>query len=139
MEQTVRVVKTLPDGMAEVIRIRESACSGDCHKCSGCGAAQQTLVLTAKNPIGAHPGDMVVLESAFAPVLTAAGLLYLVPLALLLVFYLLGELLWQKGILLSLCGFLLGLIPVKLYDRHLAKKKILHTITGFAGQPPVKT
>lgn len=48
MEQTVRVKRLLPNSMAEVVRIRESACSGDCHKCSGCGAAQQTVLLTAK-------------------------------------------------------------------------------------------
>ena len=54
MEQSVRVKRLLPDGMAEVIRVRESACSGDCHKCSGCGAAQQNLLLTARNPIGIH-------------------------------------------------------------------------------------
>lgn len=135
MEQKVRVSKVLPDGRAEVIRIRESACSGDCHKCSGCGAAQQTMVLTANNPIGAQPGDMVVLESDSGPVLKAAVLLYLVPLVLFVAGYLLGEQLWQKGVFLSLCGFLLGLVPVKCYDRHLTKKKIVHTITGFWGEP----
>lgn len=121
--------------MAEVIRIRESACSGDCHKCSGCGAAQQTMILTAKNPIGAKPGDLVVLESESGPVLKAAVLLYLVPLVLFIIGYLLGEQLWQKGMIMSLCGFLLGWIPVKCYDRHLAKKKIVHIITGFLEEP----
>ena len=38
MEQLVRVKETYDDGTALVFRIRESACSGDCHKCSGCGA-----------------------------------------------------------------------------------------------------
>ena len=45
MEQIVKVRRTNSDGTAQVIRIRESACSGDCHKCSGCGAAQQTMLL----------------------------------------------------------------------------------------------
>ena len=40
MEQLVRVKETYDDGTALVFRIRESACSGDCHKCSGCGAAR---------------------------------------------------------------------------------------------------
>ena len=57
MEQTVKVRKINPDGTAQVIRIRESACSGDCHKCSGCGAAQQTMLFTARNPIGAREGE----------------------------------------------------------------------------------
>ena len=38
MEQLVRVKETFDDGTATVIHVRESACSGDCHKCSGCGA-----------------------------------------------------------------------------------------------------
>ena len=40
MEQLVRVKETFDDGTATVIHVRESACSGDCHKCSGCGAAK---------------------------------------------------------------------------------------------------
>ena len=44
MEQIVRVREVFDDGSAMVVHVRESACSGDCHKCSGCGAAQQTVV-----------------------------------------------------------------------------------------------
>ena len=40
MQQLVRVRQTHEDGTATVIHVRESACSGDCHKCSGCGAAK---------------------------------------------------------------------------------------------------
>ena len=50
MEQLVRVKRTFDNGTAQVIRIRESACSGDCHKCSGCGAAKEGIVLTVENP-----------------------------------------------------------------------------------------
>ena len=53
MEQIVRVRKTFNDGTAQVLHVRESACSGDCHKCSGCGAAKEGIELMAKNPIGA--------------------------------------------------------------------------------------
>ena len=75
MEQLVKVRKVNPDGTAQVLCVRESACSGDCHKCSGCGAATETLLLTAKNPIGAKEGDLVVIESASGPVLAAAAML----------------------------------------------------------------
>ena len=134
MEQVVRVKRLMADGMAEVIRIRESACSGDCHKCSGCGAAQQTMLLTAKNPIGARPGDMVVVSSDSSHVLKAAAVLYLLPLVLFLAGYLLGENLWQRGAVMGICGLVLGIALVKLYDRLLSKKQIEYTITGFAGQ-----
>ena len=32
MEQLVRVKEAFDDGTATVIHVRESACSGDCHK-----------------------------------------------------------------------------------------------------------
>lgn len=133
MEQTVKIRRNLENGMAEVIRIRESACSGDCHKCSGCGAQQETMILTVHNPIGAKAGDMVVIESATGPVLKAAAMLYILPVVLFLAGYLTGEHLWAKGPLFGLLGIVLGLVLVKLYDRHLQNKKDpIYTITGYA-------
>lgn len=134
MEQVVRVNRLLPDGRAEVFRVRESACSGDCHKCSGCGAAKQTVVLTARNAIGARVGDMVVITSSSSRVLKAAAVLYILPLVLFLTGYLLGEQLWHRGWLLGLSGIALGMAIIKVYDRFLAKKEIEYTITSFAGE-----
>ena len=62
MEQIVRVRETYPNGMAQVIHQRESACSGDCHKCSGCGAAKEFMIFDAVNHIGASKGDLVVIK-----------------------------------------------------------------------------
>lgn len=132
MEQIVKVRRLLPNQMAEVIRVRESACSGDCHKCSGCGAATQKMLLTAHNPISAQPGDMVVLTSETKTVLKAAAVLYLLPLVLFLAGYLAGESLWGKGVLMGVVGLFLGLALVKIYDRALSKKDIAYTITAFA-------
>ncbi len=134
MEQIVKVRRLLPDGMAEVIRIRESACSGDCHKCSGCGATQQTMLFSARNLIGAGPGDLVVVESETGPVLTGAMLLYVLPLLTFLAAYIAGETLWGRGVLVGIAGFVLGIIPIKLYDRHLAKKGTVYTIKAYAQQ-----
>lgn len=133
MEQVVKVCRLLPEGRAEVIRVRESACSGDCHKCSGCGAAQQTMLLTVENPIGARVGDLVVISSGSAAVLKAAAVLYMLPLLLFLAGYLAGQLLWQRGPLLGLCGVVVGIAFIKLYDKRLSKKEIVYTITSFAG------
>ena len=72
MEQMVRVKEAYPDGTALVIHVRESACSGDCHKCSGCGAAKEAVLFTADNPIGARRGDLVKVESDTGTVLKAA-------------------------------------------------------------------
>ena len=90
MEQLVRVKETCEDGTARVIRVRESACSGDCHKCSGCGAVRQTMLLRAVNAIGAKPGELVTVSSRSGPVLAGAAVLYLMPLALFFAGYLAG-------------------------------------------------
>ena len=91
MEQLVRVREVHNNGTAAVVHIRESACSGDCHKCSGCGAAKEAVILTAANPIGARRGDLVKVESASAPVLKAAVVLYIIPLALFFLGYALAQ------------------------------------------------
>lgn len=135
MEQTVRVSRLLSDDMAEVIRVRQSACSGDCHQCAGCGAARETLVLQARNLIDAQPGELVVIESGSSSVLKAAAVLYILPLILFLLGYLLGAQLWGSGIWMGLAAGLLSLIPIWLCDRHLAKKKTVYCITAFAGDP----
>ncbi|MBE6978392.1 MAG: hypothetical protein E7438_07185 [Ruminococcaceae bacterium] len=135
MEQIVCVGRVLEDGSAEVIRMRESACSGDCHQCSGCGSTKQTMVLRVENPIGAKVGDWVVIEAKTSAVLKAAAALYILPLVLFVGGYLLGEHLWQMGIPISLGGLLLGFVLVKLLDRHMSKKGHAYTITGMAKGP----
>ena len=128
----MKVFRLLPDGMAEVTRVRESACSGDCHKCAGCGAAKQTMRFEVKNAIGAKPGDMVIIESDTASVLKGAALLYVLPLLTFLTGYIAGEHLWGRGILAGLAAFVVGVLPIKLYDRHLAKKGTVYTIKAYA-------
>ncbi len=132
MEQIVNVQKVFADGTAQVLRIRESACSGDCHKCAGCGSTQQKMLLTVQNPIDAQPGDRVILQTETGPVLKAAVMLYILPLVLFVGGYLAGEWLLQSGIALSLVGLCAGFALVRAYDRHLSKKHTTYTITGFA-------
>ena len=133
MEQTVRVKKVNSDGTAQVLHIRQSACSGDCHQCAGCGAAEESLMLTDRNPIGARPGDLVVIRSESGPVLTAAAVLYVLPLVLFFLGYILG-MTWQLGALVGGLAFALGIALAVAYDRLVAKKrKTVYTITGYAG------
>lgn len=133
MEQLVRVKETFDDGTALVMHVRESACSGDCHKCSGCGAANETVLLKAENPIGARRGDLVKLESASGPVLKAAAVLYMLPMVLFFAGYFAGDSLWQRGPLVGCLAFAAGIGLAVLYDRKLGKTdKTGYTITGFA-------
>ena len=130
MEQLVRVKETYDDGTALVFRIRESACSGDCHKCSGCGAAKETVTF-----IGARRGELVKVESETAPVLKAAAVLYVVPLVLFFLGYYIGFRLGGFGALAGGLGFVLGIALVLVYDRKVVKKaNIDYTITAFAGK-----
>lgn len=132
MEQLVRVRKINEDGTAQVVHIRESACSGDCHKCSGCGAVKQAMLIDAYNPIGAQPGDMVQIRSETGPVLMGAMVLYIVPLVLFIAGYLLGDAWWGMGPLMGALSFALGLGIAALYDRLVAKKqKTVYTIVRF--------
>ena len=117
--------------MARVMVVRESACSGDCHKCSGCGAAKETLIFEARNPIGAKPGDLVIIHSESGPVLAGAAILYMLPLVLFFLGYFLGDM-FGLGAVLGGVGFVAGFAAAALYDRLVtAKKKTVYTIIGY--------
>ena len=132
MEQRVRVQKLNADGTAQVLYVRQSACSGDCHKCSGCGAVEQNMLFTAQNPIGAKPGQVVTVRTESGPVLAAAAMLYILPLALFFAGYLGSYLLWGQGVWGGLLGFALGVAAALVYDRRVVRKqKSVYTITGF--------
>lgn len=139
MEQIVRVKETYNNGMAQVIHMRESACSGDCHKCSGCGAAKEYMIFDAVNAIGASKGDLVVIKSETAPVMKAVGVFYVVPLVLFFLGYYLGSFISAGGIVGGL-GFVLGIALSVVYDRKVAQKEnTVHTITGYAGDSLLKS
>ena len=140
MEQLVRIKKTFPNGTAQVICIRESACSGDCHKCSGCGAATEAIIFEAQNPIGAKTGDLVTVRSETGPVLKAAVMLYVLPLVLFFTGYAAGAALGFSGALFGCLAFVVSVALIVVYDRHLAKKdNTIYTITDFAGNAILKS
>ena len=140
MEQLVRVKKTYDNGTALVVHIRESACSGDCHKCSGCGAAKEAILFEANNPIGARCGDLVNVQSETGPVLKAAVVLYMLPLVLFFGGYAAGAALGASGALWGCLAFVLSVALIVVYDRHLAKKdNTIYTITDFAGDSLLKS
>ena len=140
MEQLVRVKKVNNDGTADVICIRESACSGDCHKCSGCGAAKEAIIVTAQNPIGAVTGDLVNVRSETGPVLKAAAVLYMLPLVLFFAGYALAAVLGFSGGIGGGLAFVLSIVLIVMYDRMMQKKdNTIYTITGYAGDTLLKS
>ena len=133
MEQIVKVHRLRGEGRADVILVRESACSGDCHKCSGCGAQKETMIVTAENPIRAEVGDFVTLTSDTASVMKAVLAVYLVPMVLFFAGYALGAALHWNGVLAGGLGFVLGVVLAVRFDRRTAKKNdTVYTITGYA-------
>ena len=132
MEQIVRVRRVLPDGKAEIFIVRESACSGDCHKCSGCGAAKETVIVTAENPIGAGTGDFVNLQTDSKQILGMAMLVYMLPLVLFFAGYALGEWLGLGGLLMGCLGFALAVVCIVIGDRWAQKNSTVYTIKSYA-------
>ena len=140
MEQKARVRKILDNNTAQVVVIRESACSGDCHKCSGCGAAKESILFEAQNPIGACVGDVVTVTSETGPVLQAAAVLYMLPLVLFFGGYALGAALSLSGGLVGSAAFLLSVGLIVVYDRRMAKKdNTVYTIKELAGAAPARS
>lgn len=133
MQQRATVTRLLPAGRAELTVRRKSACSGDCHQCGGCGTVEQTLRLTAENPIGAQVGDRVLVESASGVVLTAAILVYLLPLAAFLGGYLAALSLGAWAFAVGGVCFALGLIPALAYDRRVKHRPPRYTVVSFEG------
>ena len=132
MEQTVRVQAVYPDGTAKVVMFRESACSGDCHKCAGCGAQQQAVTFEAVNAIGAKTGEQVVVRTESGPVLMGAAVLYLMPLVLFFTGYIVGSF-WELGAAIGGAAFALSIVLAWVYDRKVVKKqKTVYTIIGYA-------
>ena len=62
MRREVLVTALLPDGRAEVVMDRPSACGGSCASCGGCPSRQARAV--ADNPIHAQPGEWVQIEGS---------------------------------------------------------------------------
>lgn len=127
MEQIVKIKSVSPDGTARVLCKRESACGGNCAQCGGCGDGQKTIEVTALNPIGAAPGDRVILETATGEILGLVVAVYLTPIVLLIAGY------CAFGLWAGLLGLALGFAGAVALDRsRIRRKKNTFTITGYA-------
>lgn len=131
MQQKARVARLLPRNRAEVCVTRKSACSGDCHKCAGCGAVEQTLTVVAANDIHAAPGDMVYIESYGAMVLCAAVLVYVLPLVLFFAGYFAAGAIGIGVGWGGAAGFLLGGLCALWYDRRVRRRPPVYRIVEF--------
>ena len=125
MTQIATVERILDADHAVISVPRKSACGHDCEECAGCGVSGAAVKAKAITPIGARPGQKVVVESSTQKMLGIVALVYAIPVALFLVgylaaFFLGGTVAIQYTVAVS--GFVIGIVMAILYDRHLRAK-----------------
>ncbi len=81
------VTKLMPNNTAEVMVTRLTACGGNCGSCEGCVCGNEVRAI-ANNPLGAKPGQKVLIESQSSKVFGAVALVYIMPIVLFLAGYL---------------------------------------------------
>ena len=122
MTQIATVERILDAGHAEISVPRKSACGHDCEECAGCGVTGAAVRARAVNPIGAAPGQKVVVESSTKKLLRIVALVYLIPVVLFFVGYL-GAFAMTSSTAVqytaAVLGFVLGILGAIAYDRRL--------------------
>ena len=135
------VIRTEPNGTAQVLLDRKSACGG-CHStgsgCHSCLANANKMQSRVINAVGANIGDVVKIHLSFGSLSAGAAILYLLPVIGMLCGAFAGprvaELLniaeATGSILGAMCGLVFGFTIVFLIDRSPGmRKKITPTIT----------
>ena len=86
MTQDAVVTKLLPDGMAEVVVERGTACGSNCGNCESC-VFQNHIKTPAYNKISAMPGQKVTIETKSSKIYGAIMLVYIMPFVLFFLGY----------------------------------------------------
>ena len=122
MTQIATVERLLDSEHAEISVPRKSACGHDCEECAGCGVTGAAVHARARNPIGAAPGQKVVVESSTKKMLRIVALVYLIPVVLFFLGYL-TALAVSASVAVqytaAVLGFILGILAAIVYDRRL--------------------
>ncbi len=122
MTQIATVERILDEGHAEISVPRKSACGHDCEECAGCGVTGAAVHARALNPIGAAPGQKVVVESSTRKMLRIVALVYLIPVALFFLGYFAAMAVTASVAVqyaAAAAGFILGILGAVAYDRRL--------------------
>lgn len=134
MTQTAVVMELIGE-RARIQVKRVSACAHDCERCGGgCSEMMKSAPISvlAKNPLGAKPGDRVVVASDTRSILGAAALVYLFPILMFFVgYFAAGGCGLSEGAALGaggLCFLLSGIIVVCSERRVRERKRNLFTI-----------
>ena len=120
MTQIATVERILDNTHAEISVPRKSACGHDCEECAGCGVSGVSVYARALNPVGARPGQKVVVQSDTGKMLKVVSFVYLIPVVLFLAGYLItaactASVAAQYGA--AVAGAALGVVTAIAYDR----------------------
>ena len=140
IEERARVVAV--DGDSVLLQTQRQSSCGSCEVKSGCGTSvlagivgQKVTQLKLPNTLGAKPGDEVLLGMSENALVTGSLLVYMIPLVMLLLGALSGELLATRlgmdAELMPVVGGALGFVLAILLVRGLLQK----TATGLQMQP----
>ena len=123
------VTKLMPHSTAEVAVTRLTACGGNCGNCEAC-VFDSEVRATADNPLGAKPGQRVVIESRSAKVYGAVFMVYIVPIVLFLAGYLIAFALGaSEGLCIAVSFLALAVSGVLLVLSQKKKKENAITFT----------
>lgn len=121
LEEYAEVVKTRGD--KATVRIRRHA---QCKKCTLCSGDKE-LMVEANNPLKAEAGQVVLLQMASSRILGASFLIYIFPLLMILLGYLLGSSLVTTrtelvGFITGMAFLLLSLLVIRFMDSWLGER-----------------
>ena len=128
MTQNAVVTEVVGD-RARIQVKRVSACAHDCERCGGgCGEMMKSAPVSvlAKNPLGAKPGDRVVVASDTGSILGVAALVYLFPILLFFIgYFVAGGCGVSEGTALGAGGvcFLLSGVGIMYLERRVRERK----------------
>jgi len=125
MTQIATVERILDSNHALISVPRKSACGHDCEECAGCGVSGAAVKARAVNPIGAKPGQKVVVESSTKKMLGIVAFVYTIPVVLFILGYLVmafttTSVPMQYGV--AIAGFLIGIVLAIVYDRRIKRQ-----------------
>ncbi len=124
MTQDAVVTKVFKNGMAEVAVTRGTACGSNCGNCESC-VFQSELKAFAKNTVNAKPGEKVIIESLSSRIFGATFIVYIVPITMLIIGYLVAAALSMSegmSILMAFAFFAVAVLLVVIYQRASKKK-----------------
>ena len=112
---------------------RRSACGGNCSGCEGCTFTENSICITAENKIGAVSGQTVFVETKTRLIFKFAVLVYILPIAFLILGYLVGYFLSFSEACRILCAFCLllaGTFMVLIFQRKKSADSVSYSITS---------